>query len=74
MTDSPIKKITFPNSTISIKIISKLKQTQNSKVLLVQDTLNSNQHYILKILRSFNNEKQDSNSINNEIFLLVFFK
>jgi hypothetical protein len=74
MTDSPIKKITFPNSTISIKIISKLKQTQHSKVILVQDTLNSNQHYILKILRSFNNEKQELKSINNEIVILVKFK
>jgi hypothetical protein len=73
MTDSPIKKITFPNSTITIKIISKLKQTQHSKVLLVQDTLNSNQHYILKILRSFNNEKQELKSINNEIVILVLF-
>ena len=73
MTDSPIKKITFPNSTISIKIISKLKQTQHSKVILVQDTLNSNQHYILKILRSFNNEKQELKSINNEIVILVLF-
>ncbi len=74
MTDSPIKKITFPNSTITIKIISKLKQTQHSKVILVQDTLNSNQHYILKILRSFNNEKQELKSINNEIVILVKFK
>jgi len=71
MTDSPIQKITFPNSSISLKIISKIKQGQYSKVMLVQDTLNSHQQYILKILRANSRDKQEINSINNEVILLV---
>ena len=70
MTESP-NKITFPNSSICVKTINKLKQNQYSKVLLVQDTLNSQQLYILKILRANSQNRQEMNSMNNEVILLV---
>ena len=50
-----------------------LKQTSSTKVLLVQDTLNSCQNYIIKILRANNADKLELNNINNEVILLVSF-
>ena len=74
MTESPSKKISFPNSSISVKSISKIKETNFSKIYLVQDSLNAQQHYILKIIRANSSDKQEVNSINNEVIILVIIK
>ena len=72
MTDSLNKKISFPNSSISVKPISKIKETNNSKVFLVQDSLNAQQLYTLKIIRANSSDFQQVNSINNEVIILVY--
>lgn len=73
MSETQLKKVSFPNTGINVKTLSKLKQTQYSKILLVHDALNSNLLYILKILRASTADKQELNAINNEVVLLVTF-
>ena len=65
------KKLTFPETGISVKI---LKDTiTNSKFTVYQcvDTDKSNINYSIKIMKLSTSDKRLINSINTEMFILV---
>jgi len=70
MTDLINKKLTFPQSQITIKIIQMIYSSQ-TKIYLCTDANNSSNTYCLKIMQSRSDDKINSGIINTEIILLV---
>lgn len=70
MTDLINKKLTFPQSQITIKINQMIYSAQ-TKVYLCTDVSNSANSYCLKIMQSRSDDKNSLAIINTEIILLV---
>lgn len=74
MTDYTNKKVNFLHSKISVKINKQIYFNGQSKIYLCSDLNNQSITYCLKIATARNDDKPSCNSINYEIFNLVFFK
>lgn len=70
MTDLINKKLTFPQSQITIKINQMIYSAQ-TKVYLCTDVSNNSNSYCLKIMQCRSDNKINSGIINTEIILLV---
>ena len=70
MTDLINKKLTFPQSLITIKINQMIYSSQ-TKIYLCSDINNYSNAYCLKIMQSRSDDKISSGIINTEIILLV---
>ena len=70
MTDLLNKKLTFPESQITIKINQMIYSSQ-TKVYLCTDVSNNSNTYCLKIMQCRSDDKINSGIINTEIILLV---
>lgn len=65
------KKISFPNSKISVKIFRKLYHNLDSKIFQCHDVTNQTKNYCIKILQARSDDKPRISSINTEIIVMV---
>jgi len=65
------KKLTFPNTNISIKIIKDTITSSKFTVYQCVDTDRSNINYSLKIMKISTSDKRLINSMSTEMFILV---
>ncbi len=70
MTDLINKKLTFPQTQITIKINQMIYSAQ-TKVYLCTDVSNNANSYCLKIMQCRSDDKNGLATINTEIILLV---
>ena len=63
------KKISFPNTNITVKPQKRMNHSKSSQIYLCSD--DHNNRYILKILTAETEDKLLSSSINSEIIILV---
>lgn len=70
MTDLINKKLTFPQSQITVKIGQMIYSSQ-TKVYSCSDVSNNANSYCLKIMQSRSDDKNNLAIINTEIILLV---
>jgi len=71
MTDLINKKLTFPQTQITIKI-NKMIYSAQTKVYLCTDVSNNTNCYCMKIMQCRSDDKNSLGIINTEIILLVF--
>ncbi len=72
MTDYLNKKVNFQYSKISVKITKQMYSNTNSKIYLCSNITNPSISYCLKVASARKDDKATSNSINSEIYILVF--
>ena len=72
MSDMLNKKITFPQSGISVKINQMIYSSQ-TKIYLCTDIANNSNTYCLKAMQCRSEDKTLSGIINTEIILMVIY-
>jgi len=65
------RKITFPDSNISIKILKDTIKIQKTTIYHCIDTEKTDINYSLKVTKISTSDKRLINSVNTEMFILV---